>query len=355
MRELTELPAAIGSVQMVDPATDAGWDAKVQACSSSSFFHSAAWARVLQDTYGYAPAYFILTSVGRLQALLPVMEVDSWLTGRRGVSLPFTDDCEPVCSDAGAFRRVYEAAVGYAQDRGWKYLECRGGRAHFADAPASTSFYGHRLNLAGTEDALFASFESANRRAVRKAEKSGVSVEVTQSLDAVRAFYGLLCETRKRHGVPPQPYRFFRNIHQHILSQDRGFVVLAKYRDRPVAGAVYFHWGKRGIYKYGASDETAQQLRANNLVMWEAIKWYGRNGFAELHFGRTSLMNEGLRRFKLGWGTEEYSIEYVRYDWRAGGFVTAKDEAAGWHNRVFRALPLPLSRLIGSALYKHVA
>jgi len=339
---------------MVDPAADAGWDAKVQACPASSFFHSAAWARVLQEAYGYAPAYFTLSTADRLQALLPVMEINSWLTGRRGVSLPFTDDCEPLGSDV-EFGRVYEAAGEYAKNRGWKYLECRGGRARFADAPASTVFYGHQLRLAGDEATLFGNVDGAVRRAVRKAEKSGVSLEVAQSLEAVRAFYGLLCKTRKRHGVPPQPFKFFGKIHEHILSQNRGFVVLAKYRQATVAGAVYFHWGKRGIYKYGASDETAQPLRANNLVMWEAIKWYARHGFDELHFGRTSLTNEGLRRFKLGWGTVEHMIEYVRYDWRAGGFVTAKDEAEGWHNRVFRALPVPLSRLIGSVLYKHVA
>ena len=71
---------------MVDPAVDAGWDAKVRACSSSSFFHSAAWAQVLQDTYGYTPVYFTCGTPDQLQALLPVMEIDSWLTGRRGVS-----------------------------------------------------------------------------------------------------------------------------------------------------------------------------------------------------------------------------------------------------------------------------
>jgi hypothetical protein len=123
----------------------------------------------------------------------------------------------------------------------------------------------------------------------------------------------------------------------------------------PVAAAVFFHWGKKAIYKYGASDEAYQHLRANNLVMWEAIKRYARNGFDQLHFGRTSLINEGLRRFKLGWNTEETMIEYVRYDWKEGGFVTAKDEASGWYNRVFRVLPVSVSRLVGSLLYRHVA
>jgi hypothetical protein len=47
-------------------------------------------------------------------------------------------------------------------------------------------------------------------------------------------------------------------------------------------------------------------------------------------------------------------IEYIRYDWRKGGLATVNDDVSGWHNRVFRVLPVSLSRLIGRVLYKHV-
>jgi hypothetical protein len=344
-----------GTLQRINPLEDAGWDAMLMTCPSPSFFHTAAWAKVLHSTYGYAPVYFTGIESGRLRSLLPMMEVDSWLTGRRGVSLPFTDDCEPLCSDAASFGCVFQEAMEYAKSRDWKYIECRGGKAFFDGAPASTSFYGHRLSLAVNEGVLFAGVEGTVRRAIRKAEKNGVSVEFSQGLDAVRIYYGLQCKTRKRHGLPPQPFRFFRNIHHYVLSQNQGFVVLARYQQVPVAGAIFFHFGKNAIYKYGASDETFQSLRANNLVMWEAIQWYARNGFEQLHLGRTSLANEGLRRFKLGWGTEEHRIEYVRFDRREGRFVTAEDESSGWHNQVFHALPCFLSRPIGAMLYKHAA
>ncbi|MFA6563350.1 MAG: GNAT family N-acetyltransferase [Verrucomicrobiia bacterium] len=348
-------PIASGILQRVNPLEESGWDAALKLHPASSIFHSAAWARVLQATYGYTPVYFTLRESGSLRALLPLMEVDSWLTGKRGVSLPFTDDCEPLCSDDVALTGMLQKVMEYGAERNWRYLECRGGKEFFAGAPASTAFYGHRLILTGGEEAVFAKVESAVRRAIRKAEKGGISIEFGQSLDAMRTFYELHCKTRNRHGLPPQPFRFFQNIHDYILAQNHGFVVLARYQQVPVASAVYFHWGKNAIYKYGASDETFQNLRANNLVMWEAIKWYGRNSYRQLHFGRTSLINQGLRRFKLGWGTEEHSIEYVRYDMRKNGFVTVKDGSSGWHSHVFNALPGSLSRFVGTMLYKHMA
>jgi hypothetical protein len=342
-------------VQLVNPVEDTTWDDELAGNPQASFFHSSAWARVLLDAYGYQPVHFAIRDATRLQCLLPMMEVDSWLTGRRGISLPFTDACEPVCADAVSCQVLFEAVMQRAKARDWKYVECRGGRSLWPGATASTRYYGHRLGLVADEDVLFANVDSAVRQAIRKARKSGVTVEISQDLDAVRAFYRLQCKTRRRHGLPPQPFRFFHSIHKHILSGNHGLVMIARAGRTAVAGAMFFHSAKQAIYKFGASDDRFQRLRANNLVMWEAIRWYAAHGVDELDFGRTSLNNEGLRSFKLGWGTQERTIEYARYDRRRGGFVTVADEASGWHNHVFRALPAAISRGIGAGLYRHMA
>ena len=65
----------------------------------------------------------------RIQGLLPIMEVDSWLTGRRGISLPFTDECEPLCTHPAACPGLFEEVMRHAEARDWKYMECRGGSA----------------------------------------------------------------------------------------------------------------------------------------------------------------------------------------------------------------------------------
>ena len=153
----------------------------------------------------------------------------------------------------------------------------------------------------------------------------------------------------------PQPFSFFAQIQRQVLAANQGWIVLAHQGGLPVAGAVFFHFGHQAIYKFGASDETKQQLRANNLVMWHAIQRCAREGLTHLDLGRTSLTNDGLRKFKLGWGAQEQRIDYLRYDLRQSAFVTARDEATGWHNRFFQALPVPISRLAGALLYRHIA
>jgi lipid II:glycine glycyltransferase (peptidoglycan interpeptide bridge formation enzyme) len=122
-----------------------------------------------------------------------------------------------------------------------------------------------------------------------------------------------------------------------------------------VAGAIFLHSGDTATFKFGASDEAFQQLRPNNLVMWEAIKVYRGEGRHLLDFGRTSLENAGLRKFKLSWGTIEQPIEYHRYHVRTESFMTAKDRSSGWHSRVFKSLPIGMSRLLGAMFYNHAA
>lgn len=347
--------AAAATTQMVNPVRIPDWCSLLAGFSNYSFFHSAAWAKTLEDTYGYTPVYLTVGEAGAVRCVLPLMEVASRFTGRRGIALPFTDECGPLYDDRAWAHRLVQSAVGLGKSRGWKSVEFRGGRELFANAPASVSFYGHRLNLEEDEDAMFARFDGSTRRAIHKAEKSGLTVTVSSGMDAVKTFYSLHCKTRRRHGLPPQPFAFFDNICRHILSRDQGMVVAGHWRSRPVAASVYFQSGSSAVYKFGASDESFQHLRGPSLVMWEAIRRLARHGIRTLDMGRTSVSNEGLRRFKLNWGVREHQIEYVKYDLRRNAFVTEKDTATGWHNRVFRALPLGLSRMIGGALYRHLA
>ena len=347
--------AAASTPQVVNPSGSSGWGAFLGAFSDCSFFHTAAWAKTLEGAYGYTPVYLTVEEAGAVRALLPLMEVDSRITGRRGIGLPFTDECGALYEDRIWAHRLIQSAVAMGKSRGWKSIEFRGGRELFPSARTAVSFYGHRLNLDEDEGGLFARLDGSTRRAIRKAEKSGLTVTVSGGLDAVKTFYSLHCKTRRRHGQPPQPFTFFSNIWRHVLSRDQGMVVVAHCQDRPVAASVYFQSGPTAVYKFGASDDSYQQMRGPNLVMWEAIKRLSRNGVRTLDMGRTSLANEGLRRFKLNWGAQERKVEYVKYDLMRNSFVTEMDAATGWHSGIFRALPLGLSRMIGSALYRHLA
>jgi hypothetical protein len=73
-----------------------------------------------------------------------------------------------------------------------------------------------------------------------------------------------------------------------------------------------------------------------------------------LHFGRTSPDNDGLRRFKAGWGALEEAIEYFRFDTVTEAWNSAGASGSGFHSKVFRRLPLALNRLAGAVIYPHL-
>ncbi|HWD92925.1 MAG TPA: GNAT family N-acetyltransferase [Verrucomicrobiae bacterium] len=339
---------------VINPLEFQRWDTQLANLPGASFFHGTAWPRVLRETYGHEPVYFCRFSGGELKQLLPVMEVSSACTGRRGVSLPFADFCAPLNSSDEDLSALYAFAVEHGRRRNWRHLETRGDFGQWRGASPSVAFFGHALALEGGEAALFKGLDGAMRRGIRKAEQSGVKVEFGSTLESVRIFYALHCRTRRRHGLPPQPVEFFENIARHALEPGHGFVAIARHEQQPVAAAVFFHEGHAALYKYGASDEAAQHLRPNNFLMWEAIRRCAAGGFAELHFGRTSLYNDGLRHFKLGFGAVEEPVEYAKYDFRRDGFVSDVDRSEGLMNMVFRCLPQPLLVQAGRMLYRHL-
>jgi hypothetical protein len=339
--------------QIINPTEIENWDDQVNGLPRSSFFHGRAWAKVLADSYGYRPAYFT-EKRGGLAAVIPMMEVSSFLTGKRAVSLPFTDYCEPLVPHVEVSKVLFEAIVQEGRERQWKYIELRGGTDFLGDGPASTWFYRHVLDLSQGDTKLFKNLRDSTRRNIKKAEKEGVTVQFETTLEALRDFYRLNCLTRREHGLPPQPWQFFAHLHEEILSKGIGTVALARFGGNAVAANVYLHANGEAIYKYGASDKAWQNLRAANLVMWEAIKRYAGQGVRSLCLGRTETGNEGLRQFKSGWGAEESIINYYRYDLAANAFVPGVKTVSAKASQVFSNLPIAALKVIGGMLYRHV-
>ncbi|MFL6514836.1 MAG: lipid II:glycine glycyltransferase FemX [Chthoniobacterales bacterium] len=242
-----------------------------------------------------------------------------------------------------------------AQQRRWKYCELRGGDWIDGATDPAVTFYGHTLQLSTDPEKVFVRFSNGTRGAVKQATKNGVIVEISRDRQAMCDFYALQVQTRKKHGVPPQPASFFDNVHEKMIEGGFGFISLAKFEGRTVAGAVFLATPKRAVYKFAASDSDSIHSRGNHLVLWEAIRHLIVNGCEQLHFGRTSPDNAGLRNFKLSWGAEEEMISYTRFDTKQRHWLpVVRHEGEGMSNRISRALPSAVNRFAGEILYPHL-
>lgn len=320
----------------------------------SSVFHSAGWARVLSQSYRHTPFYLAEMNGSMARSLLPVMEVNSPFTGRRGVTLPFSDECGSVANAQADTSHLFDHAVEVGRQRRWHHLEIRGEISGASPEVPWATYVGHTLDVSTGRETLTAGLEASVRRAIRKAEKSGVRTRLATSLEAMQRYYALHCLTRSKHGAPPQPFSFFRSIVDHLFQTGHGFIMEAWHEDKLIAAGVFLHHGRTAIYKFGASDPAQLNLRGNDLVMWEAIQWLAARGFVSFSMGRSAVANEGLRRFKRGFGTREQAVRYYRYDLRRSKFVAGREEKETWANRMLQLTPLPIFKMIGQTLYPHL-
>jgi Acetyltransferase (GNAT) domain len=339
--------------QIVDPLEIPNWDEIVLTFPEAGIFHSVEWARVLVESYGFKPVYCVAYDQGKPIAIIPIMEVRDLLGRKKGISLPFSDFCQPLFREQSAFLKVFKFAQETGLKNKWQSLSLRGNSPFSPDSKIATFYFRHTLKLSNDTNGLFKNFRENTRRNIKKALKENVTVTFENSIGAVREFYRLNCLTRKRHGLPPQPFFFFRALHKNILLNRQGNIALAHCKNKIIGAFVFLQFGETAFYKYGASDEHYNNSRANYLLMWEAIQKYAQAGSGLFCFGRTESRHEGLLQFKNGWGANQLTINNYLYNFRKKDFVEEDLRTSGFHTIIFKRMPLIMLRAVGTIFYKY--
>jgi hypothetical protein len=136
-------------VYTLDPIQDARWDAFVETHPAASVFHLRAWVQALQRTYAYQPIVYTTSPPDApLTNGVLLCAVRSWVTGRRLVSVPFADHCDPLVTLPEDRAAILKALVAASRD--WDYIELRPRTSGLWDGPdldQSASFRFHALDL----------------------------------------------------------------------------------------------------------------------------------------------------------------------------------------------------------------
>lgn len=338
--------------EVIEPADDR-WLTFISSQSDSQIFHHPCWMELLGRTYNYRQ--FVVTEsdgVGRILAGLPLMEVNSPLTGRRWVSLPFTDYCRPLFDREQTLERLTRDLLSLSIQERIPRVELRWGLPNNTAIHPACSYILNILDLDSDPEKVAKHFDRSNRQNTRAAEKNQVEVRWGKDLADMRKFYELQVVTRRRHGVPVQPWRYFRLMAESLLGRGMCSILLAFKDDRCLAGLVLLHWQQTTVCKYAASREDSLPLRPNNLLFWSAIRWSCEHGFKVFDMGRTETEDAGLRRFKKGWGAREIPLIYYSIDNKSRRRSTVGGIAPLMHTIIRRSPPW-VCQLSGQILYKH--
>lgn len=337
----------------IDPLSDERWRDLVQRDVRASAFHTTEWLDALRRTYGFAPvAYAADPARGDLRGAVVFCGVASWLTGRRLVSLPFSDHCEPLVEDAGQLATILGHAAGEARRNGWRYAQIRPRTTGLGVAPFAPDESNHHysLDLRPDLDAIFKGIKKQTRYDIRRAERGTLRHVVGRDDEFVRAYFRLHVMTRSTHGVPPQPLAWFRNVARclgdmvdvHLLLDD----------GRPIAGLVTILFRDQLMWKYSASDPVRDRLGMGKSLAWQSIRRAKERGATTLDMGRCEPSNVGLAQFKERWGATRADLGYFRYPAPAR---SRQPRIAAAARSVVQRLPSPVLAMAGRLAYRHVA
>jgi len=300
----------------IDPLQDPRWKTFVEWHPESSIFHRLEWLQALKSCYGYVPVVLTTSAPGiPLDNGLPFCRIRSSLTGSRLVSLPFSDHCQPLVAAQASFDHFIGGMTKDVAENHWKYFEIRPityTPSAEAGLSISNTYHFHCLDLRPSEQQLFKRFSKDSvQRKIRRAERESLRYEEGASEELLECFYRLMILTRRRHGLPPQPLKWFGCL---IDAFGEKLKIRVAFKDGTAVASILTVDHKRTmVYKYGCSDTRYSNLGGNVLVFWRAIQDAKSRGMEELDMGRSDLANQGLATFKENWGATSSMLKYWRF------------------------------------------
>ena len=178
-------------------------------------------------------------------------------------------------------------------------LDTQGGMERHMECASVSATVWARLDCSQSE--RLAALNAATRRNVRQALENGLTFAVEDSDEAYARFVELYRQTMERRAARPYYFfsdEYFTNLRQ-LLGPAQNLLTIR--RDQTMIAAALFLRSPEFVhYHLGGSDAAYLDLRPNNLLFFEAMKWGCSLGATALHLGGGYQPDDDLFRFKAG-------------------------------------------------------
>lgn len=171
--------------------------------------------------------------------------------------------------------------------------------------------YAGVLNLTKSEEEILKGMRQRLRRALRKAEKNGITIEKSTDPADIKTFYQIQLQTAGRHGFVAFSEDFFTKQFQAFAENGEAVLYTAKYNGEILAQNFMIFYGDEASYHYGVSSELGTKLSGAPLLHMEAMRDARERGIKRYNFwgivGEDETWHRfyGVSQFKRGFGVEE--------------------------------------------------
>jgi len=267
---------------------------------------------------------------------------------RRLISLPDSESCGPLAKDEESRDAFLRALASYPRARGG--FEIHGVAEPPAPWQTVDTFAQWNVEMQRPLEKLHQALDRDIRRNVRHAIEAGISVDRGDSLEHLRRFYRLHLDTRRRLGVPPRPFRYFKLLRDVFSPTGALSVWIARLRDSDLAGLVMLRDGDALYAKMNARSMGCPR-GANHLMFVSAMdEFAGR--IRRWDLGRVDIRNRGLGDFKKRLGATSTPLPYAYFP-RVPRHISSEVLSGPAHilSQAWRCLPLWTTKVLGTVVY----
>lgn len=338
---------------MIDVTTkvkESEWKEFLEKFESATIYHTPEWKNVLEESFEYKPYYlFAKNESDEVIGMLPLFHIKSKLTCNRLCSVPFSHICSPI-GDETAVNLLISEGINLYKDLGVNHLEIRD-RVYFKGFQHQNTFSTYILELSPNIGEVWKKLDKGSVRwAIKKSQKSGVSVNVTKNMEDLKEFYQLNCLTKKEIGVPCHSWEFFKNLFEFL--NDNVSLYVARYNDEIIAGGIMEYFKDDILYGYGAANPDYLKLHPYNAFIWKSIEDACLDGYKYYDFGRTSYDTAGLINFKKRWGTVEKKLYYSYYPKNPESLTEKRDNLKyKLGTKVIQRMPMPIYKKFSDVVF----
>src|SRR6266566_5337817 len=192
----------------------------------------------------------------------------------------------------------------------------------------------YRTDLRKSEEEIFNSMDSTCRRCIRKAEKSGVTIEEAHDLAFADEYYEQLKDVfAKQRLVPTYSVERVRALIRNL--EPAGRLLLVRARDpegKCIATGIFPGFNKIAEFWGNASFRSSQILRPNELIQWYVMRYWKRRGIEVYDWGGEGTYKEkyGCVQHQVPWFTKSrYQVVSKMRD-EARKMFERKQKFLGW-------------------------
>jgi FemAB-related protein (PEP-CTERM system-associated) len=334
-----------------DSAEASRWDAFVAGCGSATFFHRSGWQRLIEDVFRHRAYFLYAERATRIEGVLPLAHVKSYLFGDALVSLPFAVYGGVAADTAEAATALEDEAQALARRLGVDHLELRNVAARHPDWPTQDLYVTFRREILDNAEANLLAIPRKQRAMVRKGIKNALRSEIDAAPDR---FFALYADNVRRHGTPALPRRYFEAL-QRVFGADCEALTVVDASGQPVSSVLSFYFRDEVLPYYAGDAASARELAANDFKYWELMRRACERGLKLFDYGR-SKQGTGSFAFKKNWGFEPQPLHY-EYRLYRGDAIPQNNPLNPRYRALialWRRLPLPVANAIGPRLARNL-